>query len=121
MRISDWSSDVCSSDLPKKMIGACRGGQADHLFWVHRGARDRRHFAAAFGGGGAINLVGIGCLIDGGAIGASVRGAIRVNGCGPHFVSPSGPDVRSTRLDAVPVCGSCATTSKTEQSRLGKE
>src|SRR3546814_6915165 len=26
MRISDWSSDVCSSDLERLRFGACRGG-----------------------------------------------------------------------------------------------
>ena len=70
-----WQSRIArqsgSQRQDREHDGACGGGQADHLFWVHRGAGDRRHFAAAFGGGGAINLVGIGCLIDGGPIGAS--------------------------------------------------
>src|SRR3546814_20807701 len=29
MRISDWSSDVCSSDLPKRLV--VRNGQADRV------------------------------------------------------------------------------------------
>src|SRR3546814_5599435 len=38
-RISDWSSDVCSSDLPKSVTaGALRPGQASTNF---RGARPR--------------------------------------------------------------------------------
>src|SRR3546814_19664093 len=33
MRISDWSSDVCSSDLPRRGRQQCRGGvQARDLF-----------------------------------------------------------------------------------------
>src|SRR3546814_1724614 len=31
MRISDWSSDVCSSDLPAAAVGLDEGGRADQL------------------------------------------------------------------------------------------
>src|SRR3546814_982204 len=37
MRISDWSSDVCSSDLMGKVPYAAR----DPLFWVHHANVDR--------------------------------------------------------------------------------
>src|SRR3546814_14496354 len=30
MRISDWSSDVCSSDLPRLVLGQPAGGQRRH-------------------------------------------------------------------------------------------
>ena len=56
------------------------GGKTDHLLRVHRGAGHRRHFAAAFGCRGAVNLVGIGRLID--------RYTVWANCVGHHFVSP---------------------------------
>src|SRR3546814_6576328 len=55
MRISDWSSDVCSSDLPRRL--RCRrsrragGAGLSGLPQHPRGAR--RRAAAAAGGGGA--------------------------------------------------------------------
>src|SRR3546814_21005339 len=35
MRISDWSSDVCSSDLPPAQTGTTEGDQASVLVFVH--------------------------------------------------------------------------------------
>src|SRR3546814_2271222 len=46
MRISDWSSDVCSSDL----AGAVRGDVRRHVFHVARRVRRRRGSAAAAAG-----------------------------------------------------------------------
>src|SRR3546814_4321740 len=54
MRISDWSSDVCSSDLPADNArgGKPRGPSAlDELL-----RRGRGHFGGGGGGGGGMNL-----------------------------------------------------------------
>src|SRR3546814_10492828 len=46
MRISDWSSDVCSSDLPTISCGCCRGasggGGASWRTWCFRRSEERR-------------------------------------------------------------------------------
>src|SRR3546814_2500892 len=51
MRISDWSSDVCSSDLAEEQQGRDRGQRADRLqtLLLHhrREQRGRRHEAIA--------------------------------------------------------------------------
>src|SRR3546814_4478205 len=63
MRISDWSSDVCSSDL------AQQGGVAQFLAGERFGLPgDRR----VFGGGGEIGVEGEGTLlvVDGDGVGA---------------------------------------------------
>src|SRR3546814_4903740 len=41
MRISDWSSDVCSSDLARPDVGDCRGGAGDGGDEVEAGERER--------------------------------------------------------------------------------
>src|SRR3546814_5678653 len=47
MRISDWSSDVCSSDL-LLLTGLCLNGGCG-LLLLRLGGRDRRQLLAAFG------------------------------------------------------------------------
>src|SRR3546814_7475521 len=37
MRISDWSSDVCSSDLEIAQSEAAHGGKAFARYWLHNG------------------------------------------------------------------------------------
>src|SRR3546814_16977754 len=57
MRISDWSSDVCSSDLLKRLLAAERTGAAAELLGVGGGAMDltigylkeRKQFGAPIG------------------------------------------------------------------------
>src|SRR3546814_6539872 len=39
MRISDWSSDVCSSDLNADVVGKRQGGLQSHLGKAFRGLR----------------------------------------------------------------------------------
>src|SRR3546814_11719657 len=58
MRISDWSSDVCSSDLAQKNIGdasdrvgaiKCGGAVCDDLDSIQRRERNRRNIDALYG------------------------------------------------------------------------
>src|SRR3546814_7688091 len=46
MRISDWSSDVCSSDLPKKLRHRCQGCHTTNPRRLHEGMR--RHYRAVW-------------------------------------------------------------------------
>src|SRR3546814_6558222 len=70
MRISDWSSDVCSSDLPGGRIGPVRGdvrAVRDTGRGIARSARRRRHETGAdrqaAGLGGAVaRIIGIGLV-----------------------------------------------------------
>src|SRR3546814_7209617 len=61
MRISDWSSDVCSSDLGRGLARA-RLGDAEKAAAYgeggNRGGLDRRRRTVAFGGGGTENRLG---------------------------------------------------------------
>src|SRR3546814_15640902 len=54
MRISDWSSDVCSSDLPPRAprFGGDRGGFGDRGGYGDRGGFGDRGDRGGFGGGG---------------------------------------------------------------------
>src|SRR3546814_19454452 len=54
MRISDWSSDVCSSDLQQRMLG-----EDGEQFWVGV-AREALGFHRCNGGGDAEHLGGFG-------------------------------------------------------------
>src|SRR3546814_1190523 len=46
MRISDWSSDVCSSDPPRLLLGRVGGDRADHPAPRHRRNAVRAHVVA---------------------------------------------------------------------------
>src|SRR3546814_10820050 len=48
MRISDWSSDVCSSDLQGLEVLSFSGVQAGRRFVEHEDARARHHAAGDF-------------------------------------------------------------------------
>src|SRR3546814_16390706 len=69
MRISDWSSDVCSSDLPQRRAAAAvgalcprgtegRGPRADRPEFVGQGRRDRARRMEPVGGWKASPLFG---------------------------------------------------------------
>src|SRR3546814_8583676 len=81
MRISDWSSDVCSSDLAARQHADVRAGRGNRAERVARQHRDRnRHvlqaFLAALRGH---DDVAEPAVFDGGTDGCVLRGG----GCGP--------------------------------------
>src|SRR3546814_4883909 len=45
MRISDWSSDVCSSDLLVRGLGVARGDRLEHAAVIGDGIAAERHVA----------------------------------------------------------------------------
>src|SRR3546814_16469363 len=51
MRISDWSSDVCSSDLPAPTVGGEGGGDGDAEFILRAAGNPAAEFEAAAGEG----------------------------------------------------------------------
>src|SRR3546814_10369343 len=66
MRISDWSSDVCSSDLPRtRLLGERENGHAQRI-----DVFGRRSFLAPGGMGGAVR----GCLVRSALVESRRRG-----------------------------------------------
>src|SRR3546814_17381142 len=101
MRISDWSSDVCSSDL------AQQGGVAQFLAGERYGLPgDRR----VFGGGGEIGVEGEGTLlvVDGDGVGAErcqqrAAGHLVPGGCEIRRQAPAEAVVPRLRLVKAPL------------------
>src|SRR3546814_7563927 len=82
MRISDWSSDVCSSDLAARQHADVRAGRGNRAERVARQHRDRnRHVLQAFLEAlRGHDDVAEPAVFDGGTDGCVLRGG----GCGPR-------------------------------------
>src|SRR3546814_19935740 len=85
MRISDWSSDVCSSDLQNDI-----GKAVVDLQEIHVLALDARHVESARGSIAEANLEGIGPRGDVvGGIGVAFRGTGDADGHMRHIPGPT--------------------------------
>src|SRR3546814_15756892 len=93
MRISDWSSDVCSSDLPDGVILTSDSGSCAN--WYARDIKMRRGMMGSLSGGLA-------------SMGAGVPYAIAAK-----FAHPDRPVIASV--------GDGAMQMRTEERRVGKE
>src|SRR3546814_17099205 len=80
MRISDWSSDVCSSDLPRFVLG--QGAALDHdlqpldALGDHLGSYELLDALCALGAGAGAVDEGVGTLLGG--LGGHLHGATAV-------------------------------------------